>query len=96
MSDTEHDHHWPHIAALLARTGGQITLGRIAPIEGAAVATDDQALFATLVRRDGESVHDLLQRLDEAIGAALHNDVVTNEINGGQFRLARPHTRKKR
>jgi len=96
MSDTEHDHRWPHIAALLARTGGHITLGRIAPIEGAAVAVDERAVIATLVRRDGESVHELLQRLDEAIGAALHQGAVTNEINGGQFRLARPHARKKR
>jgi hypothetical protein len=96
MSGTEHDHRWPHIAALLARTGGVITLGRIAPIEGAAVAADERTLFATLVRRDGESVHEFLQRLDEAIGAALHAGGVTNEINGGPFRLARPHTRKKR
>ncbi len=96
MSDAEHDPRWPHIAALLARKGGQITLGRVAPIEGAAIAADDQALFATLVRRDGESVHELLQRLDKAIGAALHQGVVTHEINGGQFRLARPYTRKKR
>lgn len=96
MSDTEHDHRWPHIAALLARTGGVITVGRIAPIEGAAVAVDERAVLATLVRREGESAHELLGRLDEAIGAALHHGVVTNEINGGQFRLARPHTRKKR
>jgi hypothetical protein len=96
MSSAEHDNRWPHIAALLARTGGHITLGRVAPIEGAAIASDEQALFATLVRRDGESVNELLQRLDEAIGAALHQGVVTNEINGGKFRLARPHTRKKR
>lgn len=96
MSDTEHDSRWPHIAALLDRAGGHVMLGRIAPIEGAALAADEQALFATLVRRDGESVHELLQRLDGAIGAALHRGVVTNEINGGQLRLARPHTRKKR
>lgn len=31
----------------------------------------------------------LLQRLDTAIGKALHEGVVTNEINGGRFRLAR-------
>ena len=96
MSDTERDPRWPHIATLLARAGGQITLGRIAPIEGAAVAADERAVLATLVRRDGESVYELLQRLDEAIGAALRQGVVTNEINRGQFRLARPHARKKR
>lgn len=71
-------------------------LGRVAPIEGAAVAADEQALIATLVRRDEESVDDLLRRLDDAIGSALQQGVVINEINGGQFALARPRTRKKR
>ncbi len=70
-------------------------LGRVAPIEGAAVAVNDQALIATLVRRDEESVPALLQRLDDAIGKALHQGVVTNEINGGQFRLAPSRVKKK-
>jgi len=70
-------------------------LGRVAPIEGAAVAVNDQELITTLVRRDDESVDALLQRLDEAIGQALHQGVVTNEINGGRFRLASPQVRKK-
>jgi hypothetical protein len=68
MSSTEHDPRWPHIAELLARSDGQIMLGHVAPIEGAAVATAEQALLAALVRRKGESVNALLQRLDEAIG----------------------------
>jgi hypothetical protein len=70
-------------------------LGRVAPIEGAAVAVNDQELITTLVRREDESVHALLQRLDEAIGKALHQGIVTNEINGGRFRLAPPQVRKK-
>ena len=70
-------------------------LGRVAPIEGAAVAVNDQKLITTLVRRDDESVHALLQRLDDAIGKALHQGIVTNEINGGRFRLAPPKVRKK-
>lgn len=96
MSSQERDPHWPHIAELLARSGGMITLGRIAPIEGAAIAVDEQTLFAPLVRREGESINQFLRRLDEAIGAALHQGAITNEINGGNFRLARPHTRKGR
>lgn len=66
-------------------------LGRVAPIEGAAVAVNDQALLATLVRRNDESLPALLQRLDEALGKAMHEGIITNEINGGRFRLA-PHT----
>jgi hypothetical protein len=96
MSSTEHDPRWPHIAELLARSDGQIMLGHVAPIEGAAVATAEQTLFAALVRREGESINALLQRLGEAIGAALHHGVLTNEINGGNLRLAPARTRKKR
>jgi hypothetical protein len=66
------------------------------PIEGTAVAVNGQALLTTLVRRDDESVPALLQRLDEALGKAMHQGVVTNEINGGRFRLAPPKVRKNR
>jgi len=48
------------------------------------------------VRREGENFPDLLQRLDAAIGKALHEGVVTNEINGSRFRLAPSGIRKKR
>lgn len=96
MSLTAQDPRWPHIAALLARTGGSITLGHIAPIEGAAIAFDEQTLFASLVRRDGESIDVLLQRLDAAIGAVLQGGALTNEINNGAFRLVRPRNRKTR
>jgi hypothetical protein len=95
LSSTDPEDRWPHIAALLASPGGHIMLGRVAPIEGAAVAVNDQELITTLVRRDDESVCALLQRLDDAIGKALHQGIVTNEINGGRFRLAPPKVRKK-
>jgi hypothetical protein len=95
LSSTDPEDRWPHIAALLASPGGHIMLGRVAPIEGAAVAVNDQQLITTLVRRDDESVHALLQRLDDSIGKALHQGIVANEINGGRFRLAPPKVRKK-
>jgi hypothetical protein len=95
LSSTDPEDRWPHIAALLASPGGHIMLGGVAPIEGAAVAVNDQQLITTLVRGDDESVHALLQRLDDAIGKALHQGIVTNEINGGRFRLAPPKIRKK-
>jgi hypothetical protein len=66
------------------------------PVEGAAIAVNDQTLLASLVRRDGEAFPELLQRLDAAIGKALHEGMVTNEINGGRFRLAPSSIRKKR
>lgn len=86
---------WSHITALVAR-GGHITFGRIAPIDGAAVAADERTMLAALVRRDGESIVQLLARLNEAVGQAVTQGVVTNEVNGGEFALAKTRVRKKR
>ena len=56
-------------------------------------STPSAALVATLVRRDGESVPELLQRLDEAIGKALHQGTVTNEITAAHQVGKQPPTR---
>jgi hypothetical protein len=85
---------WPNIAALLVN-GGHITVGKIAHIESAAIAADEHTLFATVVRRSGESLEELLQRLDVAVGRALKEGVYTNEVEGGSFMLATP-TRKRK
>jgi hypothetical protein len=34
-----------------------------------------------LVRRKGESLPQLLERLDQAVGKAIHEDIYTDEIN---------------
>jgi hypothetical protein len=94
MSHTLQTNQWPNIAELLDQLGGHISIGRMPPIEGAAIAINDQRPLASLVRREEESFPDLLKRLDEAIGRALHEG--TNEINGGRFRLAPSSIRKKR
>jgi len=96
MSHTPQTDHWPNIAALLDQPGGHISIGRMPPIEGAAIAINDRTLLASLVRRDGERFPDLLKRLDAAIGKAVHEGAVTNEINGGRFQLAPSSIRKKR
>jgi hypothetical protein len=96
MTNTPQINRFPNIASLLDQAGGHISIGRMPPIEGAAVAVNEQGLMASLVRRNGESLPDLLQRLDAAIGKALQEGVVTNEINGGRFRLATSAVRKKR
>lgn len=87
---------WPNIVELLDHAGGHIGIGRMPPIEGAAVAVTETELVASLVRRDGESFSQLLHRLDAAIGKALHEGEVTNEVNGGRFRLAPQRVRKRR
>lgn len=96
MTQPKQTNQWPHLTALLDQEGGHISIGRMPPIEGAAIAVNDQTLLASLVRREGEAFPELLQRLDAAIGKALHEGVVTNEINGGRFRLAPSSIRKKR
>jgi hypothetical protein len=96
MSPTPQADPWPNIAELLDQPGGHISIGRMPPIEGAAIAINDQTLLASLVRREGETFPDLLKRLDAAIGKAVHEGAVTNEINGGRFQLAPSSIRKKR
>lgn len=78
---------WPNITALLSRSG-HITIGKIAHIDGVAVAALKHELVVTLVRRSGEPVDALLRRLDIAIGEALGSGVHTNEIENGYFVLA--------
>jgi hypothetical protein len=96
MTQAQQTNQWVHITALLDQEGGHISIGRMPPIEGAAIAVNDQTLLAGLVRREGEAFPELLQRLDAAIRKALHEGVITNEINGGRFRLAPSSIRKKR
>ena len=50
----------------------------------AATATDDSNALAMLVRRDGETLHALLKRLDKAIGLAWSDDLFIDEVNYGR------------
>jgi hypothetical protein len=86
---------WPHVAALID-SGGHVTLGRVAPIDDVAVAANERKVFATLLRRKGESAADLMQCLDDALNHAAHGGAVINEVDGGQFVLARLSARKRR
>ena len=60
---------------------GQISIGGLHPIPCAAVANDDDECLAMLQRRPGESLHQLLQRLDAAIGSARDSGIHIDEIN---------------
>jgi len=68
----------PHIADLIAE--GEITIGYVRPLGCVAVATDGHNCRAML-RRQGETLAELLTRLDQAIAPALNEDVYTEEIN---------------
>ena len=69
----------PHIAEFIDY--GEITLGQMYPIGCVAVAADEHNSLAMLVRREGETLAQLLTRLDHAIVKALEDDVFTDEIN---------------
>jgi hypothetical protein len=69
-----------HIQAFLDDTRGQITIGEIPPIRRAALAAVGKKARVALVCRDEESVPELLQRLDAALGKALAEDAVIDEV----------------
>jgi len=52
-------------------SGGTIDVGRIDVMDCAAVASDAHALWVVLTRRDGESLLELLQRLDTTLAWCL-------------------------
>lgn len=69
-----------HLQAFLDRTRGQIALGEIPPIARAAYAAKGKKIRVALVAREGESVADLLQRLDTALGKAMAENIVIDEV----------------
>jgi len=69
----------PHIADLIAY--GEITVGRLRPIGCVATACDDDITMAMLVRRKGETLLQLLTRLDQAIAKAYEENICTDETN---------------
>jgi hypothetical protein len=69
-----------HIEALIDE-GGEITIGAIGSIECAATAADQSNALAMLVRRDGETLGALLERLDKAIARFNETGETTDEIN---------------
>jgi hypothetical protein len=61
--------------------GGNMSIGRLSPFDRVAAAADDNSL-AMLVRRDGETLSALLERLDDAIGLAWSDELYIDEVNG--------------
>ena len=70
----------PNIAALIDH-GGQISVGTTGPINCAAVANDEDQCLAMLQRRTGETLQQLLERLDAAILTAISTEQMIDEIN---------------
>ncbi len=72
----------PHLAELI--DFGEITIGILEPVGGVATAVDGSNCLAMLVRRDGETFLQLLQRLDLAVALAFTEDIFTDEVNTPQ------------
>jgi hypothetical protein len=71
---------WEHLD-FLVNGEGDVTLGRVGPIRCVAAASDRHNALAMLVRRRGESLEELLTRLDEAVRLAVEEDVFSDEVN---------------
>ena len=69
----------PNLASFI--DDGEITIGIVYPVGCVATAADEHASIAMLVRRNDETLTQLLIRLDHAIGLALTEDTFTDEIN---------------
>ena len=68
--------------AALVEGGGEITIGHLDAVgKCVASASDDAQCLAMLVRRKGEALDILLQRLDAAIGDAYENEHFIDEVN---------------
>jgi len=69
-----------NIQAFLDGTRGQITIGRIPPVERAALAAEGKTVRAALLGREEESIVELLMRLDAALDRFCETGVVTDEV----------------
>jgi hypothetical protein len=72
---------------------GQITIGAIHPLRCVAIANDRHNSLAMLVRRDGETLTQLLIRLDAAIAKAYNEATFTDEVNVPPPRKTSPRRR---
>jgi hypothetical protein len=75
---------WPTIEAFLDTEEGNITFGAInhTSLGYTAIASDEHNMLVSLVRREGETLHKLLDRLERALGPAIDDQVFVDEING--------------
>ena len=69
-----------NIQAFLDDSRGQITIGEIPPIRSAALAAEGKKVRVALVRRDKETVAELLLRLDSSLGKAIAENTALDEV----------------
>jgi ribosome assembly protein YihI (activator of Der GTPase) len=81
MNKAQKSTRFRNIEELINRNG-DITIGKVGPVPCAATAADEDQQLAMLVRRPKESLEQLLDRLDMAIGKAWDDQEYIDEING--------------
>src|SRR5215213_1484103 len=69
-----------NLQAFFDRTHGQVTIGEIPPIRLAVLAAEGKHARVALVARRNETVLELLNRLDEALGKFISKGIVTDEV----------------
>jgi hypothetical protein len=77
--------HFPSLPNIeyLIDGDGDITIGRVGPFSCAATACNEHQTLAMLVRRDDETLPQLLMRLETAINKAIEEEIFIDEINNG-------------
>jgi len=70
------------LESFLLDEGGQLSIGKYDPIPCAAILNDEHTMLVALRRRPGETLMQLLARLEAALGAALTDEHFIDEING--------------
>jgi hypothetical protein len=71
---------WPHLQELIDNDGS-ISIGRVRPISCAAVAGDEYITYAMLVRRENETLVELMTRLNSAVATAIDEEICIDEVN---------------
>ena len=85
MSRQESAERFPNLDRL-TRHGGSYLIGDTKSIAGAAIASDSREVYAALIRRAGESLDDLHQRLDDVVGQVMRGErEPVNEVPDKRF-----------
>jgi hypothetical protein len=73
--------HLYNLEAFIDSGRGQVTIGAVKPVPCGALAAEGRKVLVALVRRDRESVFELLTRLDAALGRVAEENIVIDEVS---------------
>ena len=73
--------HLYNLEAFIDAGRGQVTIGAIKPVRSGALASEGRTVLVALVRRDDESVFELLTRLDTALGRVADEHITIDEVS---------------